>query len=136
MRNTINVFLEEAPLWQVFVALFLIMTVITFPLFFMFTELTESEFNLGLQVKLSVSIGVLFGAIGTSLTYLSRKSGQFWDFAERLECKVEDADCKESLDLLYNTDFQVLKNMSFGHPHYEELRKIHTIIKTKYKYVK
>lgn len=136
MRKTINLFLEEAPIWQVFTAFFIIMLVFLFPTFFLFGELTETEINWWLNIKLSVSIGLLFGGVASIMTTIARKSSVFWDYAEKLECKVEDAECRETLDKLYNTDFQELRKMSFGNPHYDELRKIYTIIKTKYKYVK
>ena len=136
MRNTVNLFLEEAPFWQVFIALFFLISTLFFPILFLFNELTLAGIDLILNLKLSVSIGALIGAMGTVLTSIARKSSMFWDFAKRLECKVDDANCKEVLDELYNKELQELRCLSFGTPHYEEIRKIHTIIKTKYKYVK
>ena len=136
MRNTVNLFLEEAPFWQVFIALFFLISTLFFPILFLFNELTLAGIDLILNLKLSVSIGALMGAMGTVLTSIARKSSMFWDFAKRLECKVDDANCKEVLDELYNKELQELRCLYFGTPHYEEIRKIHTIIKTKYKYVK
>ncbi len=136
MRNTLNLFLEEAPLWQIFIAIFFSFSVLFFPIIFILNHLTMVGVDLILNIKLSVSIGLLVGVVGTLLTSIARKSIVFWDYAKKLECMVNDAECKEVLDKLYNKDFQELRKLSFGGPHYEELRKIHTIMKTKYKYVK
>lgn len=135
MKKTINIFLEEAPMWQVFFAMFIIFFILGFTLLSVIESLTTT-IDLWMNLKISLSLGILMGGAVTSLTWIARKSSVFWDMSKKLECKIDDAEDKESLSKLFEKDFNELKCMAFGKPHYEELRKLHTIMKTKYKYVK
>lgn len=136
MKKTINLFFDEAPYWQVAMALFIFFSVFIFSLISLFSIAEQLYINLSLIVKLSLTLGLLFGLIGTSLTYIGRKSMLFWEQSKKLCCKIDEAKTKETLDEIYNDSFQELKKMSFGGPHYEELRRLYTIMETKYKYLK
>ena len=57
------------------------------------------------------------------------------ELAKIIEDKIDLSETKESLDDIYNNDFQILKESGQGHPHYNEIRRLYTIMKTKYKYV-
>lgn len=136
MRKTINIFLEEAPMWQVFVATFCLFFILGFTTLSLFEILTSSGLNFLMNIKISISIAILMGGATSSLTMIARKSSVFWDLSKRLECKIDEAEDKETLNTLFETDFEDLKTKAFGKPHYEELRKLYAIMKTKFKYVK
>jgi hypothetical protein len=136
MKKTINLFFDEAPYWQVIVVLFVLFSVFIFSFISLFSITEHFSINLSLIIKLSLTLGLIFGFIGGSLTYIGRKSMLFWEESKKLCCKIDDAKTKETLDEIFNNGFQELKKMSFGTPHYEELRRLYTIMKTKYKYLK
>lgn len=79
---------------------------------------------------------MLVSMIVSMLTSITRSSYIFWGEAERLECKIDNADDKDVLLQIYDEDFENLKKLSCGAIHNEELRRLYTIIKTKYKYLK
>jgi hypothetical protein len=135
MKKTINIFLEEAPMWQVFLAMFTIFSVFAFMVLSVI-GFTVNLIDFWMEIKIAFSIGLIMGGASSSLVLIARKSSIFWDLSKKLECKINDAEDKETLSTLFETEFDELRNKAFGKPHYEELRKLYVIIKTKYKYVK
>jgi uncharacterized membrane protein len=136
MEKTIKLFIKEAPIWQIFTSIFLIISIILFlglsflNLFFTLGFLTFSI------IKISISFGLFFGTASVISSTIKRKSCEFWSAAETLECKIEVAKDKKSIDSLFKNDFQDLRKMCQGSPHNEEIVKLYSIMKTKYKYVK
>lgn len=130
MKKTISLFFEEAPLWQIFFACFFLFSLLIFAL------LRVIQNNMLISLKLSFSLSVLIGLIIIYFISLIRKSITFWEMAKNLESKINDSENKISLDNIFNEDFQNLKKISLGDPHSVELRRLYTIMKTKYKYVK
>ena len=136
MEKTIKLFIKEAPIWQIFTSIFLLIGII---LFFGLTTLnlffTSNITTLSI-LKLSVSFGLFFGVTSVIASTIKRKSCEFWSAAEILECKIEVAKDKKSIDSLFKNDFQDLRKLCQGSPHNEEIIKLYTIMKTKYIYVK
>lgn len=138
MKKTIDYFFDEAPYWQVFVALFILLVIVIFSIFsflfdFIIVELSVDILLIG---KLTLTLALSFAFVGTLLTYIGRKSVLFWKEAKKLFNKLDEAETKETIDEIFNNDFQVLRKMSFGGAHYGELKRLHTIMQTKYKYLK
>jgi len=87
-------------------------------------------------LRLSFFISMLLGMIISMFTSISRTSHLFWDEAETLERKIDSAEDKDVLLQIYDEDFEKLKKLSCGVIHNDELKRLYTIIKTKYKYLK
>jgi hypothetical protein len=67
---------------------------------------------------------------------MMRKSTIFWDYAKLVEGLIENTETKESLQSLFDNEFQDLRKKCQGGPQIPELNRLYTIIKTKYKYTK
>ena len=137
MKQTIKLFLDEAPLWLVFIAMSFAFTIICLLTVVSINLILSSEQLLDFVLfKLSVFSSTLVGMFATLFTSIVRESQVFWEEAAILECKIDDADDKDSLLQIYTDDFEHLKHLSCGSLHNEELKRLYTIIKTKYKFVK
>ena len=88
------------------------------------------------SLKLAGLMGVPFTALVLLTNSMSKKNYKFWMYAEKVESLIESAETKESLDSIFKNEFQFLRELSQGGPHHVELKKQHTIMQTKYKYVK
>lgn len=64
-----------------------------------------------------------------------RNSVKFWDYAKELENLIENTNTKQGLQDIVNNELVELADLSMGTPHYEEIRRLRTIITTKSKYV-
>jgi hypothetical protein len=132
----INNFFDKAPLWEIYIFGVVFTGGFTFCLF----ELIPSADSINplttvTNIRIGLMLGLIFGLMITLMVSMMRKSTKFWDLAETLEDKIDLSETKESLDDLFNNDFQKLKELGQGHPHYNEIRRLYTIMKTKYKYV-
>jgi hypothetical protein len=134
--KTIKLFFSEAKLWQLFIAIGFFFFVIIFMLLWWVSLTQTNSTSIKLLINSSAFLGIVLSLILTLFQYLIRQSEKFWEHAHILEEEIENAEDRETLDTLFTKDFQVLRGMSAGGPHHEELRKLHTIMKTKYKYVK
>lgn len=122
------------PIW------YAITTATTFIIWFSLSQAmggTEDVFTNPLtSLKLAGLMGIPFTALVILTNSMSNKNYQFWKYAEDVESLIESAETKESLDLIFKNEFQTLRELSQGGPHYVELKRQHTIMQTKYKYVK
>jgi hypothetical protein len=132
----INNFFDKAPLWEIYIFGVIFIGGFTFCLF----EILPSANSINplttmTNIKIGLILGLIFGLMITLMTSMMRKSTKFWDLSKILEDKIDLAETKKSLDDIYNNDFQILKELGQGRPHYDEIRRLYTIMKTKYKYV-
>ena len=132
----INNFIDGAPLWWIYIFGVIFIGGFTFCLF----EILPSANSINplttmTNIKIGLILGLIFGLMITLMTSMMRKSTKFWDLSKILEDKIDLAETKKSLDDIYNNDFQILKELGQGRPHYDEIRRLYTIMKTKYKYV-
>ena len=134
--KTIKLFFSEAKLWQIFIAVGFFFFVIILMILWGASLTLNNPASFKLLTNTSLFLSIVCSLILTLFNYLLRQSEKFWEHAHILEEKIESAEDKETLDTLFTEDFQLLRGMSAGGPHHEELRKLHTIMKTKYKYVK
>jgi hypothetical protein len=132
----INNFFDRAPLWQIYIFGVVFTGGFTFCLFtFIPSSDSINPLTTIVNIKIGLTLGLIFGLMITLMTSMMRKSTKFWDLAETLEGKIDLSETKESLDNLFNNDFQTLRELGQGRPHYDETRRLYTIMKTKYKYV-
>ena len=132
----INNFFDKAPLWEIYIFGVVFTGGFTFCLFeFLPTSNSINPLTTIINIRISLILGLIFGLMITLMVSMMRKSTKFWDLAKILEDKIDLSETKESLDDIYNNDFQILKESGQGHPHYNEIKRLYTIMKTKYKYV-
>lgn len=136
----LNNFLSNAPMWKIFIFSYIIMTLFTFLIFSCLNPLMTTEgqktFSMITNLKISASAGVLFGLMLTLLILMSRKSDKFWTYSEEVAKLIDEAETKEALKGIYNNEFAELRKKSMGTPHYNELKRLYTILETKHKYIK
>jgi hypothetical protein len=132
----INNFFDRAPLWQIYIFGVVFTGGFTFCLFkFIPSADSINPLTTIIYIKIGLILGLIFGLMITLMTSMMRKSTKFWDLSKILEDKIDLSETKKSLDDIYNNDFQILKELGQGRPHYDEIRRLYTIMKTKYKYV-
>lgn len=84
----------------------------------------------------STVMGMLFGVLISGTIDQLRKSDKFWRYAEVVEKLIDEAESKTDLQLIFEREYEKLKKMSGGGAHSFELKRLHTIMQTKYKYIK
>ena len=134
--KTLNNFLDKAPFWQIYIFGWLFSGTIMTSLTLLFPTTPELNFDWDKCLKIGALSGLLFGLMTVLLVSMIRKSSKFWEYAKVVEKAIEDANTKESLEAIYETEFQTLKEMTQGGPHQQELNKLYHIMKTKHKYMK
>lgn len=132
----ISKFLEEAPLWQVFIFGWLFTGMFTFLLFQFFPDGTVISRNWFVNLKIGFFMGIPFGLMLMLMASMDRKSNKFWNYADEVEALIEDAKTKESLQSIFDNEFKTLQNLQQGHSHGSKLKELYAILKTKYKYIK
>ena len=137
----LNDFIDKAPLWQVWIFGWCLSATIMFLMFWGFdagfsvVDGTKVHPTL-VYVKIGAASGVLFGLMVMLTVSMMRSSQKFWDRAKEVEASINQASTKEALQKVFDEDFQELRKLSAGGPHHSELTRLHTIMKTKYQYVK
>ena len=81
----------------------------------------------------SLCIGALFAFLVVSMTYMSRKSVEFWNAFHILEDAVEKAEYKEDIKQIYDEQFDGVRRKAMGGPHADALNRVYAIMQTKYK---
>jgi hypothetical protein len=132
----INNFIDNAPLWCIYIFGVIFIGGFTFCLFEILPSANSiNPLTTTTNIRIGLILGLILGLMITLITSMMRKSTKFWDLSKILEDKIDLAETKKSLDDIYNNDFQILKELGQGRPHYDEIRRLYTIMKTKYKYV-
>lgn len=136
----LNNFLEKAPLWQVYIALWFLTGSFIGVMFYGFQYIgaTSPELDIsGIKcITLGVMSGLLFGLMFTLMLSMMRKSQIFWDYAKVVEVLIENANTKDELESIFKMEFKNLRRKCQGGLQIPELNRLYTIMKTKYKYIK
>ena len=91
------------------------------------------------RTKIGCAMGVVMGLMFMLTTGMMRRSARFWKYAQTFEDKIINTDVLSDLLLLHEGDFEVLKKYAEGSIHYQEVKrlssmlsiKINTLIKNK-----
>jgi|DEB19_MinimDraft_2_1074335.scaffolds.fasta_scaffold00048_10 hypothetical protein len=125
------------PIW------YAIMTTLTFIIWFGLSQAMggpEDVFtNPVTCLKFSSLMAIPFTAITLLTINMSNSSQKFWDRAEEVSERIEAAETTKELHEIINDEFikgGTLRRLSGGGPHYEKMKQMIAIIKTKLKYVK
>jgi hypothetical protein len=125
------------PIWYV------IMTASTFIIWFGLSQAMggpEDVFtNPMTSLKFSSLMSIPFTAIALLMVSMSKSNTLFWDRAEEVSERIEAAETSKELHAIINDEFiegGTLRRLSGGGPHYDKMKQMLAIIKTKLKYVK
>ena len=91
------------------------------------------------SLKFSSLMSIPFTAIALLMVSMSKSNTLFWDRAEEVSERIEAAKTSKELHEIINDEFiegGTLRRLSGGGPHYEKMKQMLAIIKTKIKYVK
>jgi hypothetical protein len=133
----LNNFLEKAPLWKVFIIGWIVGTIISCSMWSLLLLTEIDVLTLSILLKLSLFFGLFVGGgMLTLLTSMMRSSSKFWEYAKEVEKLVDEANTKQDIIDIEEDEFQKLRKMSIGNPHSYEVRRIFTIMETKYKLLK
>lgn len=136
MKKTIDLFFNEAPYWQVFIALFILISVSIFSFISFFSITEQFVIYFSLLIKLTITLSFILSIVVTLFIYLGRKSIVFWEKSKKLSCKINEAKTKKELEDIFTNDFQELRKISMGSAHNQELVRLYTIMDTKHIYIK
>jgi hypothetical protein len=133
-------FLDKASLWQIYIFGWLFTGAFTASIFYGFQLIDPPNSKMlitGINcIKIGALTGILFGLMFMLMFSMMRKSTIFWDYAKLVEGLIENTETKESLQSIFDNEFQDLRKKCQGGPQIPELNRLYTIIKTKYKYTK
>jgi sensor histidine kinase YesM len=133
----INNFLEKSSLWKVFFIGWLFGTIISFVLWSLLSLTNTTFIILNKLMYTSIALGFLVGGCFTTLfVSIIRESSKYWQYSEQLEKLIEQANTKNELDEIYKNEFQELRKLSMGNPHFYETKRIYTMLEMKYKFLK
>ena len=125
------------PIW------YAIMTTVVFIIWFGLSQAMggpEDVFtNPMTSLKFSSLMSIPFTAIALLMVSMSKSNTLFWDRAEEVSERIEAAETTKELHEIINDEFiegGTLRRLSGGGPHYEKMKQMLAIIKTKIKYVK
>lgn len=136
--KTLNNFFEKAHLFKVWLVIYLILIFFISSLFYGLDYISgERTFTDNLNyLKLGVLMGMVFSWLIVNMTSMSRKSTIFWNYAEYFEELVYKTNTKEGLEKIWYNEFNELVNKCLGGNQIGEVRRLKTMIQTKYNCIK
>jgi hypothetical protein len=138
--KSINNFFGKAPLWEIYIFGWFFSGAFTASIFYGLQLIDPPNSKMlitGMNcIKMGAILGLIFGLMVMLMTSMVRGSDKFWDYSKEVGSLIDKAETKDDLDLIFNNEFQSLRELSQGGPHYAELKRQYAIIQTKYKYVK
>jgi len=136
MKKKLKNFLETANLFKIFVFGYLVSAIVTIVIFYLLGQSVSPKLTLEMSTKVGILFGIPFGFLYVLVINAMRKSDKFWSYAKIVELLIDNAESKSKLDSIHKWEFETLRKMAQGGAHIQELRRLRTIIETKYKYVK
>ncbi len=135
----LNNFLDNAPMWKVYIFSYLVTTLFMFLIFSCFNPLMTTEgqniFTMTVILKVSALTGILFGLMLALMISMMRSSNRFWNYSEEVAKLINEAETKDALKGIYKNEFNKLREMMGGRPHLEEVKRLYAILETKHKYI-
>jgi hypothetical protein len=128
----INDFFNTGAYWKVFL---LTSFIIASSAYCFFSFLTMIVLPVFIIVKIALTTGLFIGLVFTLMIKQLRDSKKFWEYAEELEKKLDKANTKEELDVLFDGDYLEMGKLASGSIHMREVNRLYTIIKTKYSFI-
>ena len=136
--KTLNNFFEKTRLLKVWLVIYLILILFTSSLVYGLDYLSgESTFTNDFNyLKFGALMGMVFSWMFILMISMSRKSTIFWEYAKYFEGLVDKTNTKEGLEKIWYNEYNELVTKCQGGPEIGEVKRLRTMIKTKYKYIK
>ena len=136
--KTLNNFFEKAHLFKVWLVIYPILIIFISSLFYVLDYFSggrtfTDNFN---YLKFGVLMGMIPSWMFVIMISMSRKSTIFWNYAEYLEELVFKTNTKEGLEKIWYNEFNELVNKCLGGNQIGEVRRLKTMIQTKYNCIK
>lgn len=137
MKN-LNNFFEKAHLFKVWLVIYPILIFFISSLFYGLEYLSgertfTDNFN---YLKFGVLMGMIFSWMVIIMMSMGRKSTIFWNYAEYFEELVYKTNTKEGLEKIWHNEFNELVDKCQGGSQIGEVRRLKTMIQTKYNHIK
>ena len=133
----INDFLGKAHLFKVWISLYFFCVIFVCSIFYGLDLLVgEGTKRYSYYLKLVSIPSIVFSLMGVLMISMQRKATIFWEYAEFLEKEIDKATTKEQLEHIWYNEFNQLIEKCQGGPQIGEVKRIRSIIKTRYKYWK
>lgn len=87
-------------------------------------------------LKFGALMGMVFSWMFVLMISMSRKSIIFWEYAKYFEELVDKTNTKEGLEKIWYNEYNELVTKCQGGSQIGEVKRLRTMIKTKYKYIK
>lgn len=140
LNTKLNDAINRSSSWKIFFVTIPIVTIFIFVVFsILFYTGTPSEiekFTPNVILKIIFIMSILFSIMITLLFSMSKQSDKFWENAKELENLIDEKNTRDELEDLYQTKFKEVQKLSAGPPHYSEVKRLHSIMKMKYKLIK
>lgn len=122
----LNHFFENEALWKVYLILFLVILLLTFPLNYILWGIIGSADFVNI-LFFSITLSGVVWLFSILMIRELRKTVVFWDSAKKLEEKITNLTVHDSLDNVME-DFDKLEKLSLGGHHRSELLRLKSII--------
>ena len=131
--------------WKIYFVSLPILTIFLYVLWYLmfkYASINPNDPNVqklmsfNILIKMSLILSVVFSGMITLMFSMSKQSDKFWESAHNLEKLIDETDTKEGLEKLYENEFKETNKLSSGGVHYSEMKRLYSVIKTKYKYIK
>ena len=145
INKWLNDSINRSSNWKIFFVSLPILTIFLYVLWYlMFRYASINPYDPNVQrimsfnilLKMSLMLSVVFSAMITLMFSMSKQSDKFWGSVHNLEKLIDETNTKEGLEKLYENDFKETNKLSMGGAHYTEMKRLDSVIKTKYKYIK
>lgn len=136
--KTLNNFFEKAHLFKVWLVIYPILILFISSLFYGLEYISgERTFTDNINyLKFGVLMGIIFSWMFIIMTSMSRKSTIFWNYAEYFEELIYKTNTKEGLEKIWYNEFNELVKKCLGGAQIGEVKRLKTMIQTKYNYIK
>jgi hypothetical protein len=136
--KTFNRFFEKTHLFKVWIVIYPILIFFISTLFYGLDYISgERTFTDNLNyLKYGVLMGMIFSWLVILAISINRKSIIFWNYAEYFEELVNKTGTKEDLEKIWYNEYNELVNKCQGGAQIGEVRRLKTMILTKYTYIK
>lgn len=130
-----NSFIDEAPYWKVFVVGFVFSFLLVFAFYHILIGMANLEgtpfANNYVTAKIGCAMGLVMGLMFMLTVGMMRRSARFWKFAQAFEIKIKTTDTLEDVKTLYGDEFDQLKNFAEGSIHYQEVKRLQSMLSIK-----
>lgn len=123
--------MTNAPFWKILGLSFLFMSLISYWFITSVIGTKEPLFTQFIIIKISCVMGGIMGLMYSLINHMSNQSKKFWDYAEVFDYKIHNTKALDDLEKLYTNEFEYLKTLASGSPHYQELKRLYSMLAIK-----